>query len=123
MGAYVDRLADLHGVQLLGGSPMEGVSYHLCVVSIDFEQVGVSRAEVMTALREQGIGTQVHYIPLYRHPVLQETEGEWEVNYPGSEQYYRQALSLPLYETLKLEDVDRVCAALKQVLSGTSVTA
>jgi len=90
-------------------------SYHLYVVQIDFETIGKSRAEVMAILRDNGIGTQVHYIPITDQPYYKE-----HVNVTGHfnncQTYYKQALSLPMYPLLDDGDVERVIKALKSIL-------
>jgi dTDP-4-amino-4,6-dideoxygalactose transaminase len=89
-------------------------SYHLYVVQIDFERIGKLRAEVMAMLRDNGIGTQVHYIPIIDQPYYKE-----HVNVNGHfdncRTYYNQALSLPMYPLLD-DDVETVIKALKSIL-------
>lgn len=91
----------------------ERTSYHIFVVTIDFEARGVSRAKLMNALSEQGIGTQVHYIPLYRHSFLKRNLIEY---FPKMEEYYAKALTLPLFFDMTEEDIKRVASALKKEL-------
>lgn len=85
---------------------------HLYVVRIDFELIGRSRAEVMYALREQGVGTQVHYIPVYRQPYYVEHFPVEAARYEHTERYCAQCLSLPLYPAMTEDDVARVIAAV-----------
>ncbi len=70
-------------------------AWHLYVVFINFEYVASSRKKIMEDLKVYGIGTQVHYIPLYKHPYYQELYGETILK--GAEAYYSNCLSLPLY--------------------------
>jgi UDP-4-amino-4,6-dideoxy-N-acetyl-beta-L-altrosamine transaminase len=90
-------------------------AWHLYPVLIDFEQAGLSRASLTKRLRERGIGTQVHYIPLYRHPYFERRYGEKLL--PGAERYYRKTLSLPLHPSMSENDVTRVCNDLTDLLS------
>lgn len=90
--------------------------WHLYVVQIDFAALGRDRAEVMRALHERGIGTQVHYVPLHRQPYYRARYGEQSL--PGAERYYATALSLPLFPDLKDCEQDRVVAALAEILHG-----
>ncbi len=87
-------------------------SHHLYVVRIDFEAIGTTRGAVMHALREKGIVSQVHYIPVHTHPYYRKN-GHAKASYPNSESYYRQALSLPLYFGLSDEDQDFVVTQLR----------
>ena len=96
----------------------EGVSscFHLYAVQIQFAALGKSRARVMAELREQGIGTQVHYIPVHTQPYYKETYGYKEGDYPVAEKYYEQELSLPLYPGLSDGDIDKVITAVKEAI-------
>ncbi len=95
----------------------DGVShaYHLALVQIDFAAVGRSRAEVMSRMKADGIGTQVHYIPI---PMMPYYAGSAKMaDLPDAMNYYRQALSLPCFPQLGDEEIDLVCAALRKALS------
>lgn len=90
--------------------------FHLYAVQIDFSSLGKSRLQVMQELRDKGIGTQVHYIPVHTQPFYKETYGYKEGDYPIAEKYYEQELSLPLYPGLSDEDVNNVIEAVKEVV-------
>ncbi len=90
-------------------------AWHLYAVLIDFEAAGLSRAKLMQQLRERGIGTQVHYIPVHLQPYYQERYGKTVL--AGAERYYARTLSLPLFPTMQSEDVDRVVEALASILN------
>ncbi len=87
---------------------------HLYGVRVDFDAAGVPRAALMRRLAEAGIGTQVHYIPVYRQPYFRARYGEQRL--AGAEAYYRHALTLPLFPAMADEDVDRVVEALRTAL-------
>jgi dTDP-4-amino-4,6-dideoxygalactose transaminase len=89
-------------------------SYHLFPVQIDFEKRKLTRTEAMKRLLEHGIGSQYHYIPLYRHPVVSSRIGDVHEQFPEMEAYYKQALSLPLYPALEETDVAFICKTLKK---------
>ncbi|MBP2303232.1 UDP-4-amino-4,6-dideoxy-N-acetyl-beta-L-altrosamine transaminase [Azospirillum picis] len=89
-------------------------AWHLCAARIDFAAAGLSRAAVMAALRAQGIGTQVHYIPVHRQPYWRRRYGDLAL--PGAMAHYAHTLSLPLFAGMADADVDRVVAALGQAL-------
>ena len=90
--------------------------FHLYAVQIDFTALGKSRAQVMKELRDRGIGTQVHYIPVPTQPFYKETYGYKDGDYPKAEKYYEQELSLPLYPGLSDDDVNTVIKAVKEVI-------
>lgn len=86
-------------------------AWHLYVVLIDFTTAGISRAVLMQRLRDEGIGTQVHYIPVYEQPYYRRRYGRQSL--PGAEAYYARALSLPLFPAMSEADVERVVGALR----------
>ena len=90
--------------------------FHLYATQIDFVALGKSRTQVMAKLREKGIGTQVHYIPVPTQPFYKETYGYKDGDYPKAEKYYEQELSLPLYPGLSDDDVNMVINAVKGII-------
>lgn len=112
---YVERLSRLG--PLIRPLPVaEGCdpAWHLSVVLVDFAGLGTERAAVMHALRAEGIGTQVHYIPVHGQPYFRAAHPSPEM--PGAEAYYARCLSLPLFPAMTEADVDRVVETLGRVL-------
>lgn len=112
---YREQLKDLSSITLMTDEFDDSTAFHLCVAQIDFKKIGLTRVELMNKLKDVEIGTQVHYVPLYRHPFLKKIKPEQEEFFPETEAYYERALSLPLYYHLKEEDVMRVCDELKRL--------
>jgi UDP-4-amino-4,6-dideoxy-N-acetyl-beta-L-altrosamine transaminase len=97
--------------------------WHLYQAMIDFPAHGTSRAAVMTRLKEKGIGTQVHYIPVPWQPYYRryaEELGDGDRAFPGAADFYHRALSLPLSPTMEPSDACRVVADLKSALAETA---
>ncbi|MGH6953757.1 MAG: UDP-4-amino-4,6-dideoxy-N-acetyl-beta-L-altrosamine transaminase [Alphaproteobacteria bacterium] len=92
--------------------------WHLYTVLIDFARAGLDRVALMRALEARGIGTQVHYLPVHRQPYYRGRYGALEL--PGADAYYARTLSLPLFPAMADTDVDRVAAALAEVLDLAS---
>lgn len=90
--------------------------WHLYPALIEFERLGKSRRAVMSALRERGVGTQVHYIPVHRQPYYRRRSQS--VSLPGADAYFGRCLSLPFFPTMRDHDVDRVVGALGAVAEG-----
>ncbi len=82
-------------------------SYHLYVIRVP---AGIRRA-LFEELRALEIGVNVHYLPVYRHPYYQQ-HGFAGVHLPRAEQYYAEAITLPLFPAMADADVDRVVHAL-----------
>jgi len=93
--------------------------FHLYVLQIDFEKIGKSRKQVMEELRQKGIGTQVHYIPVNSQPYYINKYGNYHAEeYPATDFYYNRCLSLPLYPMMSDEDVEHVIKIVVDVTRG-----
>jgi UDP-4-amino-4,6-dideoxy-N-acetyl-beta-L-altrosamine transaminase len=113
---YDAALAALPGVRPVAVGTADTVSaYHLYSVLIDFAGCGVDRATVMARLRERGVLTQVHYIPVPAQPYYI-ARGADLATLPGARAYYERTLSLPMYPAMTDADADRVVAALAEAL-------
>lgn len=88
----------------------------LYMIQIDFEARALDKNEFMMQLKEKGIGTQVHNIPVYRQPYFIKLYGEQRHKFPGAEQFFAQTLSIPLHPGLTDEDQGQVISALKELL-------
>ncbi len=93
-------------------------AWHLYVVRLALDRLGVDRAAVMTALREAGIGASVHFIPLHLHPYYRRHWGTRPEDYPVATREYDRVISLPIWPGMTAEDVGRVVAALGAILDG-----
>jgi UDP-4-amino-4,6-dideoxy-N-acetyl-beta-L-altrosamine transaminase len=113
---YDNLLEGVKHLTLTQTGSREFSSNHIYVIRIDYQAIGKSRAQVMRLLSAKGIGTQVHYIPVTRHPYYNNL-GYDSSHYPESEKYYRQALTIPLYYGLTNEEVEDVVISLKEVLT------
>ena len=90
-------------------------AWHLYVVRVKDNSAHADRRAVFDALRAADIGVNVHYIPVHLQPYYRRL-GFKPGDFPQAEQYYREALSLPLYAALTDAQQDRVVAQLKRVL-------
>ena len=91
-------------------------SHHIYVVSINFQKIGISRHQFMKALAEQGVGSQVHYIPIVSQPYYQNIGYDIE-QFPIAKKYYQNTLSIPLYFGLKSIEQELVVSSIKELLS------
>ena len=89
---------------------------HLYPVRLQLEKIQKSHLHVFESLRENGIGVNLHYIPVHLHPYYARM-GFKAGDYPEAENYYREAISMPMYQTLSVEHQDSAIAALKFALS------
>lgn len=90
--------------------------FHLYVIRLRLDAIGRTRREVFEALREAGIGVNLHYIPVYLHPYYREL-GFAPGYCPAAEDYYAEALTLPMYPALSPEQLDAIVAAVGRAVS------
>ncbi len=88
---------------------------HLFVIRLKVDEISLTHKQVFDALRENGIGVNLHYIPVHTQPYYK-SMGFSEGDYPESESYYREAISLPMFHTMTIEQQDRVKIVLEKVL-------
>ena len=110
--AQVDAVAPL--------SVRSGVShaYHLYMVQLDLASLTVDRAAIFQALRAEGIGVNVHYIPVHLHPYYQQTFGTGPGNCPAAEAAYERLLTLPIFPQMTNSDVEDVVTAVQKVVEA-----
>ena len=89
---------------------------HLYVVRLDLDRVSRSHEDVFNNMRQQGIGVNLHYIPVHIQPWYARMGFEPE-QFPEAMAYYRQAITLPLYPALTDQDQIAVVAALEQAVT------
>ena len=86
-------------------------NWHLYVVRL--REAGISRDAFIAALRERGIGTAVHYLPVHYHPYYRERFGFGKGDYPVTEREFERLVSLPLFPLMSEADVERVVGAVE----------
>ncbi|WP_201568173.1 UDP-4-amino-4,6-dideoxy-N-acetyl-beta-L-altrosamine transaminase [Psychrobacter sp. JCM 18900] len=90
---------------------------HLYVIRLKLDKIKPTHLEVFKALRAANIGVNLHYIPVHLQPYYREHFGFKLGDFPQAEQYYREAISLPLYPDLSQEQQDYVVETLKDILA------
>ncbi|PSV46818.1 UDP-4-amino-4,6-dideoxy-N-acetyl-beta-L-altrosamine transaminase [Photobacterium indicum] len=91
---------------------------HLYVIRLDLDAITKTHREVFDALRNNGIGVNLHYIPVHTQPYYQ-AMGFTHGDYPHAEEYYRNAISLPMFHLMTEQQQDEVVRVLRQVLLET----
>ena len=84
----------------------------------DWEKIGITRAAFMTNLRERGINTQVHFIPVHTQPFYRHKFGSDWGDCPTAEKYYQKCLSIPLYPAMSDSDVEKVISNILSITDG-----
>ncbi len=89
-------------------------SYHLFPILLK-DKFKDNKGEIFSKFREEGLGVQVHYIPVYLQPFYQKL-GYQKESYPVSQDFYQKEISLPLYPAMSDDDVDHVIRTVFRVL-------
>ena len=93
-------------------------AWHLYVIRVQSSALRIHRDRVIEELRQRGIGTSVHFIPLHLHPYYQKMWGYRPGEFPVAEDYFDRCISLPIYPSLTDEDLHRVIEALHDIAEG-----
>jgi perosamine synthetase len=95
--------------------PAADPAWHLFVVQLRLDRLREDRGEVYRAMRAEGIGVNVHYIPVHRHPFYRGRYPDLEGRLPVAEGAYERLLTLPLFSAMTDADLDDTVAALDKV--------
>jgi dTDP-4-amino-4,6-dideoxygalactose transaminase len=94
-------------------------AWHLYVVRLQLDRLGIDRAAVMASLRASGIGASVHFIPLHLHPYYRRRWGTRPEDHPVATREYERVISLPIWPGMTAGDIRRVVATLATILDGS----
>lgn len=92
-------------------------SWHLYIVRIDFDRVRKTKQQIFAEMRARGIALNLHYIPVHTQPYY-EALGFHAEDCPAAVEYYREALTLPLYPCMTDAEQEMAARALREVLIG-----
>lgn len=112
---YNERLANLP-ITLPWQHPDSYSGLHLYVIRLELDKLSNTHREVFEQLREAGIGVNLHYIPVHTQPFYQ-AMGFSVGDFPAAEQYYREAISLPMFQSMTEAQQDEVISVLTNILS------
>ncbi len=93
-------------------------AYHLYVIQLNLDMLSVGREEVFDALQAEGIGVNVHYIPVHYHPFYRKNFNTGEGLCPVAEAAYERILTLPVFPRMTEEDVSDTIRAVRKVVAG-----
>ena len=114
---YANALGSVAEVELPTVLAWAEPAWHLYVVRLHLNRLRVGRGEIFAALRAEGIGVNVHYIPVPWHPYYQAL-GYRRGGWPVAEAEYERLLSLPLWAGMSDADADDTVAALRKVFDA-----
>lgn len=109
---YDSAFADIDAIATRSNREGFKSAHHLYVIQID------KRDEVWLGLRQRGIGSQIHYIPVHFQPYYRERYGYRAGDFPAAEAHYAGCLSIPIYPKMTDEDVHQVVSTIKEVVES-----
>lgn len=110
---YSERLGNIGGIKPLQMLSERTHAWHLFVISVDPDVAGKDRDGIINHLRQRGIGASIHYQPLHRHTYYQNRYGFRDTDFPTASSAGDRIISLPLFPSMTLSQVDRVVRALE----------
>ena len=113
---YYEKLAELP-ITLPYQLPNTYSGLHLYVIRLNLNEISKTHKEVFDALRESGIGVNLHYIPVHLQPYYQKM-GFKQGDFPNAENYYSNAISLPMFHGMTHEQQDEVISKLTLILDA-----
>ena len=113
---YDKAFGDLEEIQTPVRQPDIEHAWHLYVIQLNLERLKVTRSQFIEALREEGIGTSVHFIPLHRHPYYRDKFGYKPEDFPNASSAFERIVSLPIYPKMTEADVESVIGAVRKVV-------
>ena len=90
-------------------------AYHLYVIRLQLKNIKISHKQFFEALRADGVGVNLHYIPVHTQPFYQRL-GFKLGDFPEAEKYYQEAISLPMFAVLSDEAIKRVVFVVKSII-------
>jgi dTDP-4-amino-4,6-dideoxygalactose transaminase len=110
------RVADL--IEIPTDAPDGSHAWHLYVIRLALGGLRIDRGQVIEGLKELGIGTSVHFIPLHLHPYYRRRWGYRPEDCPVAAAEYERVISLPLWPGMSDDDIDRVVSGLEAILGA-----
>jgi dTDP-4-amino-4,6-dideoxygalactose transaminase len=98
----------------------EGHSWHVFTPLLPLERMKITRAEFTQAMAQRGIAVGVHYQAIHLFTAYRAL-GYREGQFPNAEAIGRQTITLPLFPAMELSDVDRVVAAVNEIIAGARI--
>ena len=96
--------------------------YHLYVVKLLLESLSISRGDLFRALRKKGIGVNVHYIPVYRHPFYRSRFKLKKGLCPQAEKAYERIITLPIFPAMSDDEIKRVAETVSELIDKYAAT-
>ena len=118
---YTEAFSQLTEFEPLPVGPGRESAYHLYVIRLNRTGLNADRARIFAALRAEGIGVDVPYLPVHLHPLYQKGFGTGTGTCPPAVTAYESILSLPIFPAMSDGDVKDVIQALQKVVDAYGI--
>jgi perosamine synthetase len=113
---YNAAFTEMAGVEPLGIENDVSHAFHLYVIKLDLNQLNAKRSDIFSALLAEGIGANVHYIPVHLHPFYRKKFHTGPGLCPVAEGAYEQIISLPMFPHMSEHQVEIVISTLEKII-------
>ena len=113
---YNEGFQDVPGIITPYVAPDVRHAWHLYIIQLDLEQLRIGRNEFIALLKQENIGTSVHFIPLHLHPYYRDTFGYRPEDLPTASAVFERIVSLPIYTQMTETDVERVIETVRRLV-------
>ena len=113
---YDDSFSNIENIKIPELLSNVEPSYHLYPLQIDFKKLLFSKVELFERMKKAGINLQVHYIPIHLQPFYKKNYGFQQGDFPISERFYQNELSLPIYPDLSDKNVSLVIDSILEII-------
>jgi dTDP-4-amino-4,6-dideoxygalactose transaminase len=112
---YTEGFQDVPGILTPSVAPDIQHAWHLYIMQLDLEQLRIGRNEFIALLKQENIGTSVHFIPLHLHPYYRKTFHYRPQDFPSASAAFERIISLPIYPKMTEADVLQVIDAVGKI--------
>src|ERR1017187_7052949 len=113
---YAEAFRDFSAIVVPAVREDVNPAWHLYPIRLNLGTLSAGRGEIFRALRAENIGVNVHYIPVHQHRYYRERSKSKE-SYPVAEDAYERLISLPMFHSMTVQDVEDVIHALRKVVT------
>jgi UDP-4-amino-4,6-dideoxy-N-acetyl-beta-L-altrosamine transaminase len=91
-------------------------AYHIFIIKLNLKKLITDRDTIFKAIKAEGIGVNIHYVPIHQHPFYKNNFNTNEVALPVADNIYNSIITLPIYPTMNSEDIYDVINAINKVI-------
>jgi dTDP-4-amino-4,6-dideoxygalactose transaminase len=117
---FNSQLQDLDEIETPSEPACHRHAWQLYVLKLRLDKLSITRADFIEELRRRGIGSSVHFIPIYEHPYFARYSEDAREACPNSMQICPRLVSLPLYPALNIDQVERIANTVKEIVHESS---